>query len=98
MEALHRKRPQETFELKLATNLARPSQRQIFDRAMTEVQQKLFVAMREARYDPFTYLWDLVEARFPNQVAAARDRTPEHAAKAVAERYLGAVVYASRMQ
>lgn len=98
VEALHRKRPQETFELKLATNLARPSQRQIFDRAMAEVQQKLYVAMREARYDPFTYLWDLVEARFPNLVAAARDRTPEHAAKAVAERYLGAVVYASRMQ
>jgi hypothetical protein len=98
LEALHRKRPQETFELKLATNLARPSQRHVFDQAMAEVQQKLYVAMREARYDPFTYVWDLVAARFPTQVEAVRGRALRRAARTVAERYLHAVVYASRTQ
>ena len=96
VDALHRRRPQESFELKLNTNLARPSQRSVFDRAMAEVQQRLFVVMREARYEPFTYVWDLVAARFPEQVQAARRRRPARAARVVAERYLRAVVYASR--
>lgn len=96
LDALHRKRPQETFELKLATNLARPSQRRVFDAAMAEVQQKLYVAMREARYDPFTYVWDLVAARFPDAVAAARKRPPREAARNLAHRYLRGVIYASR--
>jgi len=96
LDALHRRRPQETFELKLNTNLARPSQRRAFDQAMTEVQQQLLVAMREVRYEPFTYVWDLVAARFAAPVADARRRRPEHAARRLAERYLRAVVYASR--
>jgi hypothetical protein len=96
LDALHRKRPQETFELKLNTNLARPSQRRTFDNAMTEVQQQLFVAMREVRYEPFTYVWDLVEARFGDHVTQARRRQPARAAHTLAERYLRTVVYASR--
>ena len=98
LDALHRKHPQETFELKLATNLARPSQRRVFDAAMAEVQQQLYVAMREARYDPFTYVWDLVEARFPEAVAAARTRRPRDAARRLAQRYLESVIYATRAQ
>ncbi|MFI5365752.1 MAG: hypothetical protein ACHQ4J_09020 [Candidatus Binatia bacterium] len=96
LDALLRKRPQDTFELKLATNLARPSQRRVFDAAMAEVQQKLYVAMREARYEPFTYVWDLVEARFPDVVAVARKRRQRAAARTLAQRYLRSVVYASR--
>ncbi len=98
LDALHRKRPQETFGLKLATNLARPSQRRTFDAAMAEVQQQLYVAMREVRSDPFTYVWDLVAARFPEPVAAARRRRPRDAARAVVQRYLQAVLYASANQ
>lgn len=98
LDALHRKRPQDTFALKLATNLARPSQRSQFDAAMAEVQHKLYVAMCEARYDPFTYVWDLVEARFPERVTAARHRQPREAARALAQRYLQAVIYASEQQ
>lgn len=95
LDALHRRRPQETFELKLATNLARPSQRRVFDAGMAEVQQRLYVAMREVRYDPFTYVWDLVAARFPDAVAASRHRRRAEAARNVARRYLQSVVYAS---
>jgi len=98
LDALHRKRPQETFELKLATNLARPSQRRLFDAAMAEVQQRLYIAMREVRYDPFTYVWDLVEARYPEAVALSKRLRPRAAARALAERYLMSVVYATRAQ
>jgi hypothetical protein len=98
LDALHRKRPQATFELKLNTNLARPSQRRVFDAGMAEVQQKLYVAMREARYDPFTYVWDLVEARFPERVAAAQRHRLRAAAHTLARRYLAGVIYASRAQ
>lgn len=95
LQALHQKRPQDTFALKLATNLFRPSQRNVFDAAMAEVQQKLHVAMREVRYDPFTYVWDLIEARFPERVAAARRCPPRQAAHALAQCYLQAVIYAN---
>ena len=98
LDALHRKRPQDTFELKLATNLARPSQRRVFDAAMAEVQQRLYVAMREVRYDPFTYVWDRVEARYPGPVALAKQLRPHAAARHVARRYLASVIYATRAQ
>jgi len=98
IQALQQKRPQDTLALKLATNLARPSQRPVFDAAMAEVQQKLYVAMREVRYDPFTYVWDLVAARFPTQVAAAKRCRPAMAARTVAQRYLRAVTYANPHQ
>ncbi len=95
LDALDRKHPQETFELKLATNLARPSQRRVFDHAVAELQQRLFISMREVRYDPFTYVWDLVEARFAERVKAAHRWEPAAAARELVRRYLGAVIYAS---
>ena len=98
LDALHRKCPQETFELKLNTGLARPNQRRTFDAGMAEVQQKLYVAMREVRDDPFTYVWDLVEARFPDAVAEARKRRPRNASFVLARRYLEGVLYASPLQ
>jgi hypothetical protein len=98
LDALHRQRPQDTFALKLATSLARPSQRRAFDGAIAELQQKLYVSMCEARYEPFTYVWDLVAARYPERVAAAPRVTARDAALAVVRRYLSAVVYATPQQ
>lgn len=98
LDALHRQRPQDTFALKLAANLARPGQRRIFDAAMADLQRRLYVAMREVRYEPFTYVWDLVEARFPIPIAAARSRRPREAARALTQRYLQAVIYATERQ
>jgi hypothetical protein len=65
---------------------------------MAELQQKLYVAMSEARYEPFTYVWDLVAARFPEPVGGARRRRPREAAHAVAQRYLQGVIYANERQ
>lgn len=95
LDALDRKRPQETFELKLATNLARPSQRRVFDTAIAELQQRLYISMREVRYDPFTYVWDLVAARFPERVKEAGRWQAAGAATRLTRRYLQAVVYAT---
>jgi hypothetical protein len=95
LDALHRQRPQETLALKLATNLARPSQRRVFDAAMAELQQTLHICMAAVRYDPFTYVWDLVAARHAPRVRAARGMGEAEAAVTVLRRYLGAVVAAT---
>ncbi|MDX2170656.1 MAG: hypothetical protein SF182_26525 [Deltaproteobacteria bacterium] len=96
LDALQRKRPQETFALKLQTNLARPSQRRAFDLGVEELQRKLYICMTEVRYDPaFTYVYDLIEARHAEPVRAARRCREDAAALAVLRRYLPVVVAAT---
>ena len=95
LDALHRQHPQETFALKLAANLARPSQRRVFDAAMAELQTSLHICMAEVRYDPFTYVWDLVATRHAPHVRAARRIGEAQAAETVLRRYLEVVVAAT---
>lgn len=95
LDALHRARPQETPALKLATNLARPSQRRVFDAAIAELQRTLHICMVEVRYDPFTYVWDLVAARHAARLREARALSEAAAALALLRRYLPAVVAAT---
>lgn len=95
LAALHRHRPQETLALKLATNLARPTQRRTFDAAIAELQQTLHICMVEVRYDPFTYVWDLVAQRQAAGVRGARRLGEDEAAVSVLRRYLAAVIAAT---
>jgi len=95
LDALHRRAPQDTLALKLSTNLARPSQRRVFDAAMSELQRGLHVCMREVRYDPFTYVWDLVASRHAARLRAAARLSEDAAALALLRRYLAAVVAAT---
>ena len=96
LDTLHRAGACETAALKLGANLARPSQRRVFDTAMSELQQRLYIAMTEVRYDPsFTYVWDLVEVRAAAAVRAARRLSEAAAALALARRYVRAVVSAT---
>jgi len=95
LDTLHRRRAQETLALKLATNLARPSQRRAFDTAIAELQQTLRLCMVEVRYDPFTYVWDLVAARHAPRLRATRALGEAEAAVTVLRRYLAAVVAAT---
>ena len=98
LDALHGRGPRETMELKLETNLVRPEHRRTFDAVMTELQQSMYVTMSEVRYDPsFTYVWDLVESRFPDAVRESRRIRPAAAASRVAQRYIDAVIYAKPM-
>jgi hypothetical protein len=95
LDVLHRQRPLETSALRLATDLARSGQRRVFDGAMSELQQTLHITMVEVRYGPFTYVWDLVEARAREAVRAARRWREAAAAAQLARRYLRAVVCAT---
>ena len=51
--------------------------------------------MVEVRYDPFTYVWDLVARRHAARLRGARALGEQEAAVAVLRRYLGAVVAAT---
>lgn len=95
LEALHRQRPQETLALKLATNLARPSQRRTFDAGMAELQQTLHICMVEVRYDPFTYVWDLVAARHASHLRGKGRLDETAAATTVLRHYLATVIAAT---
>ena len=95
LDALHRQRPQETLALKLATNLARPSQRRTFDAAIAELQRTLHICMTEVRYDPFTYVWDLVAVRHGKRLRGGRALDEDAAAASVLRHYLATVIAAT---
>ncbi len=87
MDVLSRNGPSETRLLKLATGFAQPKLRPEFDRAMQELQQNFLALKVEERYDPFTYVWDTVEHRWPGALRAARRMKPGEAAYLIVRRY-----------
>src|SRR5581483_6585850 len=65
-----------------------------FERAMGELQQGLWIAKTEERYEPsFSYRWDLLEAWLPAPVAAGRRLSRPAAAAQLVERYARAAVF-----
>ncbi len=64
MDALMENHPMITSDLKIASRLSNPDRRSDFDKAMTELQMKMFVLKIGEFYDPFTFLWDLFNNRF----------------------------------
>jgi hypothetical protein len=87
MDALARRGPHETRALKLSSGYAQPRQRTAFDRAMKELQEKFLALKVEERYEPFTYVWDTVEHRWPDAMREARTITPREAAYRIVRRY-----------
>jgi hypothetical protein len=87
MDALSRRGAAETKALKLSSGYAQPNRRTDFDRAMKELQEKFLAVKVEERYDPFTYVWDTVEHRWPSAIRAARALTPSAAALVIVRRY-----------
>jgi hypothetical protein len=99
MDALVERHPQTTKELKRSTHLAASKSRPIFDRAIAELQRKLYITMIEARYEPaFTYVWDLLEAWLPTPVARGREIPRHEAVYRLTRQYLSVVYYASLTQ
>ncbi len=89
LDALFRARPQYTRDLRANTFLLDPAHTRAFERAMTELQQGLWVVKTEERYEPsFSYRWDLLEAWLPHQVAAGRRLSRPAALERLVERYL----------
>ena len=94
MDALMREHPQYTRELRGNTFMLEPAKTHEFERAMTELQQGLWVVKTEERYEPtFSYRWDLVEAWLPDAVNEGRRLARAAALEHLVERYLCAAAY-----
>ena len=86
MDTLSKRGAAETRVLKLSSGYAQPSRRAVFDRAMKELQEKFLALKVEERADPFSYVWDTMEHRWPDAIAEARTITRSHAAYVIVRR------------
>ncbi len=86
MDALMDSSPQVTKGLKLATGKHAKDDRSEFDKAMAELQSKMYI-VKTAEYHPFTFEWALVRKSFPGQVRQARKISAEEARVKILERY-----------
>jgi hypothetical protein len=87
MEALHDSSPQTTKGLKLATGNHARGARMHFDRAIAELQEKMFIVKVAELDDPFTFVWAPFRSTYAAQVRKARSITPEVARTRILERY-----------
>ncbi len=93
MDALTKRGASETKALKLSAGCSRPRERPAFDRAMKELQEKFLALKVEERYEPFTYVWDTLEHRWPDALRAARSIPRRDAAYAIVRRYFQVAAY-----
>src|SRR5271156_132762 len=63
------------------------TKRAVFDRSMAELQEKFLALKVDERADPFSYVWDTMEHRWPDALAQARKLTRQQAAHAIVARY-----------
>ncbi len=87
MDALVKRGAAETRVLKLSSGHAQPSKRAVFDRAMKELQEKFLALKIGERADPFSYVWDTMEHRWPDAIAEARTLTHNQAAYTIVKKY-----------
>lgn len=87
MDALMERSPLVTADLKLTSAMAHPHKRTAFDRAMAELQSKLYIVKIAEFYDPFTFLWERLDSRFADEIAAAQNLTEEAAREKIVTRY-----------
>jgi hypothetical protein len=87
MDALSKRGAAETRVLKLSSGYAQASRRAVFDRAMAELQEKFLALKVDERADPFSYVWDTMEHRWPDAIAEARSLTRKEAAYAIVGKY-----------
>ena len=85
MDTLTKRGASETMALKLASGYAK--RRAEFDRAMKELQGKFLALKVEEHYEPFTYVWDTMEHRWPDAIKESRALSKNKAAYIVMRRY-----------
>jgi hypothetical protein len=94
MDALTREHPQYTRQLRGNTFMLEPGKTREFERAMAELQQGLWVAKTEERYEPtFSYRWDLLEGWLSEAVDEGRRLSRAAALDGLVARYLDAAVF-----
>ena len=87
MEALTEHSPQVTAELKLSSAMSNPKKRTEFDRAMAELQMKMYVVKIAEFYDPFTFLWELTTLRFNEEINLAQQLSLDEARQKILQQY-----------
>jgi hypothetical protein len=87
MDALVEQSPQPTKGLKLATGLDRKSDRALFDKAITELQEKMYLAKIAEEHTPFSFVWAPVRKCYADQVRAARRIAADTARVTILRRY-----------
>jgi hypothetical protein len=96
MDVLIRRHPLYTREWRAEALMLDPGSTRGFERAVTELQQGLFAAKTEERYDPsFSYRWDLLEAWLPDAVREGRRLGRSAALGRLIGRYLGGAAWGS---
>jgi hypothetical protein len=73
--------------LKLASGFSQPKHRAEFDRAMKDLQAKFLALKVEEHYEPFTYVWDTMEHRWPDALKESRALSKSEAAYRIMRRY-----------
>ena len=98
MDTLTIEHPQYTRGLRAGCFMLEARQTREFERAMSELQQGLWVVKTEERYEPsFSYRWDLLESWLPGAVSAGRRLSRAAAATRLVERYARAAVFTRPM-
>lgn len=87
MEALCDSSPQATRGLKLATGTFTRDERGAFDKAITELQTRMFIVKVAEQVDPFSFVWAPFAKTFAPQVRKAKKVSPEMAREKVLARY-----------
>jgi hypothetical protein len=87
MDALADSSPQVTKGLRLATGKHAPGDRETFDKAITELQMKMFIVKADELRSPFTFVWAPLRDIFPEQIRKARKISLEVARSRILERY-----------
>lgn len=94
MDALMEEGPADTPGLRRRTRLQASVQTREFERAMTEIQRKLWVVKVEEIYEPyFSYRWDLLDNWLPDQVKAGEKVSSQEAIFTIVEQYVRTVLY-----
>lgn len=89
MEALADSWPQTTKGLKLATGLHGRSDRVTFDKAIAELQTKMFIVKVAEEYEPFGFVWAPFVKTYPAEVRKARRISSDEARTRILQRYFG---------
>ena len=87
MEALKDSAPQMTLGLRIAVNSQSQSQKREFEKAMWELQTKLYIVKTSGQRDSSTLEWNTVDKVFPSLVKKALRIRPEQAREAILQKY-----------
>lgn len=98
MDSLTENAPQITSDLKISSGFSNPKNRPHFDKAIAELQMKMYVVKIGEFYNPFTFLWDLVDRRFADEIKSVKNLSREQAIENILKKYFRTVLLAKQIE